>query len=187
MKKQVFLNKSFILCLVMLISQNIVVAQDDYCIIRPQAEVVNPIFNDLIDTAINEMDECGHKNKSSYYFYLFEMEGEGNYHCWLEAHSFSKEMFRILPKKWDEDEGSGLFWPEGYFYHKGTLCLVRTSYPGVNFIFSNKNDTITYPLQVFEERETEKDGENCNYYMLIYPSIRGNKIDYPFKIEIECQ
>lgn len=171
----------------MFISQNIVVAQDDYRIIRPQVEVVNPVFSVLIDTAIYEMEKCGHMNKNSYFLYLFEMEGEGDYHCWLEAHSFSKDMFGILPKDWDEDVGTRLFWPEGYFYHKGALCLVRTSYPGVNFMFSNKNDTITYPLQDFEKKKTEKDDEDCNNFMLIYPSILGDKIDHPFKIEIECK
>lgn len=171
----------------MFISQKIVVAQDDYCIVRPQVEVVNPIFIDLIDTAINEMEKCGHMNKSSYFFYLFEMEGEGNYHCWLETHPFSNERFGILPKDLDEDVGFRRFWPEGYFYHKGTLCLVRTSYPGFNFIFSNKKDTIAHPLQDFEGKKTDKDGEDFNTFMLIYPSIFGNKVDYPFIIEIECQ
>lgn len=187
MKKQVFINKLFMSCLVMAISQNIVAAQGDYCITRPQVEIVNPIFSDLIDTAIYEMEKCGHMDKNSYFLYLYEMEGEGNYHCWLETHSFSKDMFGMLPKDWDEDVGSSQFWPEGYFYHKGILCLVRTSYPGASFIFSNKIDTIAYPLQDFEERKTEKDGENSNYFMLIYPSIQGNMIDHPFKIEIECQ
>lgn len=171
----------------MYISQNNVVAQDDYCITRPQIEVVNTLFCNLIDTAIYEMEKCGHMEKNSYFFYLYEMEGEGSYHCWLETHPFSKEIFEVLSKYLNEDEGSCLFWPEGYFYHKEILCLVRTSYPGVNFIFSNRNDTITYPLQVFDESMSEKDCDNHKYFMLIYPSILGNKIDYPFKIEIECQ
>lgn len=186
MKKQRLLNKIFILCLDLFVFQNIVVAQDDYRITRPLIEVVDPIFCDLIDTAILEMEKCGHMCNDSFFFYLFEMNGEGNYHCWLEAHSFSIDMFKILPQKWNENVESELFWPEGYFYYNGFLCLVRTSYPGVNFFFSNKMDTIFYPIQDLAKNKTGKDCENGNIFLLLYPSILDNKIAYPFKIEIGC-
>ena len=183
MKKQEPLNKILTFCLFLSIFQNIAIAQSDYCITRPQVEVVNPIFGSLIDTAIYEMEKCGHTDNSSYFFYLFEMNGEGYYHCWLEAHSFSKDMFGILPKKWNENVGTKLFWPEGYFYHNGVLCLVRTSYPEVNFLFSNNIDTITYPIQDFTGEKAEM---NSYVFLLIYPAILNNKVDYPFKIEIGC-
>ena len=168
--------------------QHIVVAQNDFSITRPRVEVVNELFGNMLDTAIFEMEKCGHTDTSSYFFYLYEMNGEGNYHCWLEAHTFSEDIFRFLPEKWDEGTGSKSFWPEGYFYYKGILCLVRTSYPGANFFFSNIIDTLLYPTRsLMDKNETEKNSENGDLLLLIYPSIRDTMIEHPYKIEIGCQ
>lgn len=176
------------MCSVLFVFQTAAVAQNDYHIKRPRVAVANPIFCNLVDTAIFEMKKCGHIDSGSFYIYLFEMKGEGSYHCWLETHTFSSEIQEYLPEKWDDGVGSELYWPEGYFYYKGVLCLVRTYYPGVNFVFSDEVDMILLPIQDNETpQKTEKGFENSISFMLIYPSLVGNGIDYPFQIKIGCQ
>lgn len=176
MKMKNILSKALILSICMFALRESSVAQDAHALIRPQAEIVNPIFYSLLDTAILEMWS------GTYFVYLFEMKGEGTYRCWLETHSFSNDMFTRLSVEWTRTHNSELSWIEGYFYYNNILCLVRSSYPGSNFMFSNKTDSVTYAMQNIDDDNLGNDKR----FLLIYPALQDIGIGYPFKKEVPC-
>ena len=143
--------------------------------------MLDPVFLELADSTIAEMEQCGYTDSTSYFLYLFEMLGEGMYHFWLQVHPFSQKCLAELPETWDENIGIDLFWPEGYFYRKGVLCLVRTSYPCVNFSFLDHTDMVPFPIDSNGDAE-----DRCKWLMLMWAAQTEQGIKHPFHVELGC-
>lgn len=184
MVRQGTLNKLLTIFIVLLVTQSMAIAQTTCFIERPRIDVLDSVFFDLVDFTKAEMDRCGYSDSHSYFFYIFELKREGGYHCWLLVHPFSHHCLTELPERWDEGVEVSLFWPEGYFYFEGVLCLVRTSYPGVNFSFSDQIDKIPFPIESNDIREN--DDVRCNWLMLMYASQTEKSIKRPFYVELGC-
>lgn len=182
MKMTIFLNNKSLILIVMLTLHVNIQGQNDYKLARPKIDIVTPIFYELIDTTIALAEKNENVTDSSYFLYVMEMKCEDNYHCWVEVHSFTREQYVELPDSWNDGLGTDDYWPEGYLYRNGILCLVRTSYPGINFVFSNNLDSIHFPICSTDSAMGEN-REEINIHILVSPSVRENTIVHPFFVE----
>lgn len=182
MKVTIFLNKKSLLLIMMLTLHVSIMAQNSYKLVRPKVEIVNPIFSELIDTTIALVENNENISDNSYFLYVYEMKCEDNYHCWVEVHSCTRERYLELPEIWNEGFGTDNFWPEGYLSRNGILCLVRTSYPGINFVFSNNLEFIHFPI-ISTDSVMGENNEETDIHILVYPSVLENAISHPFVVD----
>lgn len=159
-----------------------IMAQNSYKLVRPKVEIVNPIFSELIDTTITLVENSENISGSSCFLYVYEMKCEGNYHCWVEVHLCTSERYEEFPESWNEGFGTENFWPEGYLFRNGILCLVRTSYPEINFIFSNNLDIIHFPI-ISTDSAMGENNKETDFHILVSPSVLENTISHPFAVD----